>query len=305
MNSSPGTTEPLTSFEAWRIAARTHTLPAAAVPVLVGAGHAYGQGAFRTDAFLWALVGALAIQIAANFANDASDAKRGADNEGRIGPPRMVSSGAITPRAMWVATWTAVAVAAVSAVFLTIIAGPVILVIGVLSVLAMLGYVGGPAPYGYRGLGEVFVFIFFGVVATVGSRYVHDMTAPRSIWLASVPVGLLVTAILVANNYRDIETDAAAGKRTLAVIMGKESTRSLYAALIYAPFGLLVLFVVTGWLPRSVLFTGFLLPFATVPVRILYAKSEGPALIRALVANARLHLWFGIVLAAALAFGGS
>ena len=305
MNSSPGTTEPLTSFEAWRIAARTHTLPAAAVPVLVGAGHAYGQGAFRTDAFVWALLGALAIQVAANFANDASDAKRGADDEGRVGPPRMVSAGAITPKAMWVATWTAVAIAGVSAVFLTLIAGPVILVIGVLSVLAMLGYVGGPVPYGYRGFGEVFVFVFFGLVATVGSRYVHDMTAPLSIWLVSVPIGLLVSAILVANNYRDMETDAAAGKRTLAVMMGRESTRILYGALIYAPFALMVVFVVAGWLPRSVLFTGFLLPFATVPVRILYAKTDGPALIRALVANARLHLWFGMVLAAALAFGAS
>ena len=305
MSSSPGTTEPLTRFGAWRTAARPHTLPAATVPVVVGAGHAYGEGAFRWDAFIWALLGALAIQVAANFANDASDAKRGADDTGRVGPPRMVTAGVISPKAMWTATWTAVAVAAVSAAFLTVIAGPVILVIGVTSVVAMLGYVGGPIPYGYRGLGEVFVFLFFGVVATVGSRYVHDMTASFSIWLLAIPIGMLVTAILVANNYRDIETDDAAGKRTLAVMLGRERTRSLYSILIYGSFAVLAVVAVSGAVPITTLFAGFLLPFATVPVRIIHTKTDGPALIRALVANAKLHLWFGLVLAAALAFGST
>ena len=189
-------------IEAWKAAARTHTLPAALVPVLVGGGLAYGDGASRYDAFVWTLIGALAIQIAANFANDASDAKRGADTANRLGPPRMVALGVITPRRMWAATWVAIGVAGVAAVVLTTIAGPLILVIGVASVVAMLGYVGGPVPYGYRGFGEVFVFVFFGLVATVGSRYAHDMAAPLSVWLLAVPVGMLVTSILVANNYR-------------------------------------------------------------------------------------------------------
>lgn len=298
---SPGTIEPVSSFAAWRTAARTHTLPAAIVPVLVGSGLAYGQDVFRFDAFFWALVGALAIQVAANFANDASDAKRGADTEDRLGPPRMVAAGVITSRDMWMATWVSIGVAGIAGIALTLIAGWIVLLIGVSSVVAMLGYVGGPAPYGYHGLGEIFVFVFFGPVATVGSRYVYDMTAPFEAWLLAIPIGMLVTAILVANNYRDLETDEAAEKRTLAVILGRSATIRLYETLIYGAFATVAIFASIGWLPWSTLFVGFLLPFATIPVRIIQARTDGPALVRGLVANARLHLWFGVVLAGAVA----
>jgi 1,4-dihydroxy-2-naphthoate polyprenyltransferase len=292
----------LNRFQAWKTAARVHTLPAAVVPVMVGSGLAYGEGVFRWDAFAWALLGALAIQIAANFANDASDAKRGADTEDRLGPPRMVALGVITSRQMWAATWIAIAVAAVAGVALTIIAGWVVLLIGASSIVAMLGYVGGPAPYGYRGLGEVFVFLFFGVVATVGSRYVHDMTAPLAVWLLAIPVGMLVTAILVVNNYRDIETDRKAGKRTLAVIIGPERTRTLFAVLVFGSFVAIAGFGTASLIPLSCLFACFLMPYAAIPVRIVYARTDGPALIRALKGTARLHLWVGVTLAAAVAF---
>ncbi|HEY4606544.1 MAG TPA: 1,4-dihydroxy-2-naphthoate octaprenyltransferase, partial [Acidimicrobiia bacterium] len=169
----------MTTIEAWRIAARVHTLPAAVVPVLVGSALAAADHVFAWEAFGYALVAALAIPVAANFANDASDASRGADTEDRLGPPRMVALGRITPRQMWVAVGLATLIAAVAGIALAVIAGPLVLVIGAVSIAAMLGYVGGPIPYGYKGLGEVFVFVFFGVVATVGSRYIHDMTAPR------------------------------------------------------------------------------------------------------------------------------
>lgn len=291
----------MTTFQAWRTAARTHTLPAALVPVLVGSGLAYGDAVFRLDAFVWALIGALSIQIAANFANDASDAKRGADTENRLGPPRMVALGVITPTQMWAATWIAVGVASVAGVALTLIAGPLILVIGVASLVAMLGYVSGPIPYGYRGYGEVFVFVFFGLVATVGSRYVHDMAAPLSVWLLAVPIGMLVTAILVVNNYRDIETDEAAGKRTLAVILGRDRTQTLLAVLMYGSYPLIVLFAVVGWTPQATMFAALLAPFAVGPVRIINAKTDGMALIRALKLTATLHLWTGVVLAAGAA----
>ncbi|HUG31680.1 MAG TPA: 1,4-dihydroxy-2-naphthoate polyprenyltransferase [Acidimicrobiia bacterium] len=290
----------MTRYQAWKTAARTHTLPAAIVPVLVGGGLAYGEDVFRWDAFLWALMGALAIQVAANFANDASDARRGVDTEGRLGPPRMVALGNIGERQMWVATWVAIGLAAVAGIFLTLIAGWVVLLIGISSVLAMLGYVGGPAPYGYRGLGEVFVFVFFGLVATVGSRYVHDQTAPLSAWMLAIPIGMLVTAILVANNYRDIDTDRVTGKRTLAVTIGRRRTRTLFAFLIYGAFIAIAVFGVVGWTPISTLFSGFLVPLGAIPVRIVYAKTDGPALIRALKATARLHLWVGLSLAAAV-----
>lgn len=291
----------MSRFQAWKTAARVHTLPAAIVPVLVGGGLADGTGVFRWDAFGWALLGALAIQIAANFANDASDAKRGADTDDRLGPPRMVALGEITPRQMWTATWLVIGVAGASAVALTIIAGPLILVIGVASVIAMLGYVGGPIPYGYKGFGEVFVFVFFGLVATVGSRYVHDMTAPLSAWLLAIPVGMLVTAILVVNNYRDIDTDRATGKRTLAVILGRDRTRILFATLVYGAYPLIVLFALAGWTPQATMFAALLAPFSVGPVRIVNAKTGGFALIRALKHTARLHLWTGVVLAAGAA----
>ncbi|MGH8870873.1 MAG: 1,4-dihydroxy-2-naphthoate polyprenyltransferase [Acidimicrobiia bacterium] len=288
----------MTSVQAWRIAARVHTLPAALVPVVVGSALAEADGVFRWDASLYALVAALAIQVAANFANDASDARRGADTEERLGPPRMVALGRITPGQMWLGVAVAVAVAGVAGIALTIIAGPVILVIGVVSVLAMLGYVGGPMPYGYKGLGEVFVFLFFGVVATVGSRYVHDMTAPRSAWLLSIPIGMLASAILVANNYRDLDTDRTSGKRTLAVLIGPARTQALFAILVYAAYPLIALFAVVGWTPFPTIFAALIVPYAMGPVRIIYRKTDGPALIRALKMTARLHLWTGLVLAA-------
>ncbi|MGB7859025.1 MAG: 1,4-dihydroxy-2-naphthoate polyprenyltransferase [Acidimicrobiia bacterium] len=291
----------LTPAQAWKTAARTHTLPAAIVPVLVGSALAYGEDVFRWDAFTWALVGALAIQLAANFANDASDAKRGVDTEARLGPPRMVSLGVITPGQMWTATWIAIGVAGIAGLALTIIAGPLVLVIGVASVLAMLGYVGGPLPYGYRGFGEVFVFVFFGLVATVGSRYVQNMSAPLSAWLLAIPIGMLVTAILVANNYRDIETDKETGKKTLAVMLGPRRTRWLFASLVFGAFPLIAIFAILGWTPFATLFAALLLPFASGPVRIVYAKTTGPALIRALKLTAKLHLWTGVVLAAGAA----
>jgi 1,4-dihydroxy-2-naphthoate octaprenyltransferase len=291
----------VTRFQAWKTAARVHTLPAAIVPVLVGTGLAYGEGVFRWDVFVCALIGAVAIQVAANFANDASDAHRGADTEDRLGPPRMVALGVISARQMWVATWIAIGVAAVAGILLTVIAGWVVLLIGVSSVLAMLGYVGGPLPYGYRGLGEVFVFLFFGLVATVGSRYVYDQTAPLTAWLLAIPVGFLVTAILVVNNYRDIDTDRAAGKRTLAVIMGRRATHILYAVLVYGAFLAIAIFAVAGWTPISTLFSTFLLPLTLAPVRIVQTRTDGPALIRALKGTARLHLWVGVSLAAAVA----
>jgi 1,4-dihydroxy-2-naphthoate octaprenyltransferase len=288
------------AVQAWKIAARVHTLPAAVVPVAVGSALAEFDDVFRFDAFAYALIAALAIQLAANFANDASDAARGADTAERLGPPRMVALGRISSRQMWTGVFLALLVAAGAGVALTAIAGPIILVIGVVSVAAMLGYVGGPIPYGYRGLGEVFVFVFFGIVATVGSRFVHDMTAPRAAWLLSIPLGMLVTAILVANNFRDLDTDRAASKRTLAVILGPARTRTLFAILVYGAFPLIALFAMVGWTPMLTVFAFLLISFATGPVRIVYSKTDGPALIRALKMTARLHLWTGLVLAVAV-----
>lgn len=279
----------------WVEAARPRTLPAAAAPVFVGSGLAAGDGVFRADAMVAALVGALAIQVAANFANDASDAARGADPVDRVGPPRMVASGTVSARSMWVATAAAVLVATLAGIWLIGIAGWVVAWIGVASILAMLTYVGGPLPYGYRAMGEVFVFLFFGLVATVGSRFVHDGTAPASAWALAVPMGMLAAAILVANNRRDIDTDARVGKRTLAVVLGRTRTAHLYAALTYGAFAIIAVAAVARITPLPTALAAMLAPFAIGPNRAMAGGAEGAALIPVLAQTARLELWTGVV----------
>lgn len=287
----------MAGLTAWRTAARVQTLPAGVVPVIVGGGLAIGEGVFRGDAFVWALIGAVALQIAANFANDVSDARRGADTPDRLGPPRMVALGVITPKAMWTATWVSIAIAAVAGVALTLIAGPAILVIGLVSVIAMLGYVGGPLPYGYHGLGELSVFVFFGLVATVGARFVHDGTTPLAAWLIAIPIGLLAAAILVVNNLRDIDTDRAAGKKTLAVVIGDQRTRTLFAALLYGSLVLIAVFAVAGWAPSGTMLAVLVIPQLATPVRMVRRGDHGVDLIRALRLTARAHLYAGVTMA--------
>ncbi len=286
----------------WILAARLPTLWAAVAPVAVGGGLAAGDGVFRLDAFGSALVGALAIQVAANFANDASDAARGADTD-RVGPTRVVASGLLSAQQVWRATMVAFGVAALAGAYLIAIAGWVIAVIGIASIVAGLGYVGGPRPYGYRGLGEVSVFVFFGVVATVGSRYVHDQSAPLDAWLLAVPIGAIVTAILVANNLRDIDTDAAAGKRTLAVILGRHRTRRMYAGLIYGAFAALGLFGLAGWTPTATLFAVPWLPWGGSLVRTVFRTDDPGRLIGVLKGTAQLQLLVGLSTAVGASLG--
>lgn len=281
----------------WLMAARPPTLWAAVTPVLVGAGLARGDGVLRWDALVAALPTAVLINIAVNFANDASDARRGADGAERIGPARTVASGLIDERTMWRGVAVVLALAVGGGIYLTVIAGWVVAAIGTASIVAALGYTGGPAPYGYRGLGEVFVFVFFGLAATVGSRYIHDQTAPLDAWLLAVPVGMLVTAILVANNVRDIDTDRASGKRTLAVLLGRHRTRHLYAGLVYGAFGVLAACGAGGWVPRGALLGLAAAPAAVPIVRTVSRESSGPALITALKGNARLHAATGALMA--------
>ncbi|MEE8384592.1 MAG: 1,4-dihydroxy-2-naphthoate polyprenyltransferase [Dehalococcoidia bacterium] len=307
---------------AWLLAARPATLWAAVVPVLVGSGLAWGAGRdlhcpdaedclleigvriFRWDALLITLVAALAIQVGTNFANDVADARRGADTSDRIGPPRVVAEGILPAGIVWRATWLAFGLAALCGLYLAFIAGWAVIAIGVVSILAALGYVGGPKPYGYAGLGEVFVFIFFGLVATVGSRFVHDGRLPSGeAWRLAIPVGLLVTAILVVNNIRDIETDAAAGKRTLAVILGRSTTARLYAALVAAAFLLITIFGTWGIIPRWSLLALAAVPLAIRPTRAVFTETAGPPLIGALKATALLHLAVGVLLAVGAALG--
>ncbi|MEX2655599.1 MAG: 1,4-dihydroxy-2-naphthoate polyprenyltransferase [Acidimicrobiia bacterium] len=287
----------------WLAAARPRTLPAAIAPVLVGSGLAAYDGVYRNDSFLLALAGALAIQVAANFANDVSDAGRGADTPDRVGPTRMVATGRISPRAMWGATGAALLVAVAAGVGLVLIAGWPIVVIGLASILAMLTYVGGPLPYGYRALGEVFVFVFFGMVATVGTRFAHGGSAPGvDAWVLGAVMGALAAAILVANNLRDIDTDADAGKRTLAVVLGRERTRKLYSWLMYGSFVVIAVAAVVRVTPVLTGIAALWVPFAVRPVAIV-ANTEDPVrLIGVLGATARIQLLVGATLGMAAAF---
>jgi len=257
---------------------------------------------FRPDAFLVALTAALLINVGANFANDASDARRGADGPARVGPTRAVASGLISPRAMWAGVLVVFGLASAAGVYLAVIAGWPVLAIGGASLAAALAYTGGPHPYGYRGLGEAAVFAFFGLAATVASRFVHDATAPVAAWLLAVPLGLTVTAILVANNVRDVDTDRAAGKRTLAVLLGRQGGRILYAALLAGAFAALALMGGLGAVPRWCLLGLLAAPLAFPVATAVLRETDGPTLVRALRATARLHALFGglIALGAAL-----
>lgn len=286
----------------WILAARPRTLPAAASPVIVGGALAATDGSFRWDALAVTLFAALAIQVGVNLANDLSDALRGADAPDRVGPTRAVASGLVTPTAMRRAVAAVFAVASLAGLYLIALGGWPILVIGVASILAALGYTGGPWPYGYRGLGEAAVFVFFGLAATVGSRWVHDRSAPAGAWWAGVVMGLLAVAILVANNVRDLDTDRRADKRTLAVILGARRSRILYAATLGGAFTALVTAVAVGALPPGALVALVAAPLGVPLIRTLW-REEGRPLVAVLVGTARLQLAVAVLLAAGILVG--
>src|SRR5215210_4526027 len=207
------------------MAARPRTLPAAVAPVLVGTALAATEDTFHVLRFLAALIGALFIQVGTNLSNDYSDARRGADMEDRLGPVRVTAGGLMPPRQVLVGTYVAFGVAVAAGLYLAAVAGWELLLVGAASILAGVLYTGGPRPYGYEGLGELFVFLFFGIVAVAGSYFVQTEGLRWEAFALAVPVGLLAAAILVVNNVRDVDTDRRAGKRTLAVKLGRERAR--------------------------------------------------------------------------------
>src|SRR5215213_10083130 len=261
----------------WLMAARPRTLPAAIAPVLVGTAAAvqWAGELPRWGAFLAALIGSIFIQIGTNLANDYSDAKRGADTADRLGPVRVTASGMVTPQRVMTATWIAFVVAVACGIYLTAVAGWAILVIGVLSIAAGVLYTGGPRPYGYAGFGEVFVFLFFGLVAVNGSYYVQLEELDALSLGLSISVGFLATAIIVVNNVRDVETDRRAGKNTLAVRIGREAAVRLYGLLVLGGFVVLPIALVAGeseWWPLLGLLA---LPLAVKPIRVMKTHSDG------------------------------
>jgi 1,4-dihydroxy-2-naphthoate octaprenyltransferase len=280
------------------MAARLRTLPAAIAPVLVGTAVAVERGIFRPGAFAAALLGALFIQIGTNLANDYSDAKRGADAEDRVGPVRVTAGGLVPPRQVLIATYVTFGLAVVCGLYLVAVAGVELLFVGIASIAAGVLYTGGPKPYGYEGLGELFVFIFFGIVAVTGSAFAQLETWPWEAFVLAVPIGLLASAILVVNNVRDIDSDKRAGKRTLAVRLGRERGRLIYALMVYGAY----LVAPLPWLLGS-LSPWLLLPWLTAPlavrlVRTVRRHADGPTLNEALAQTGMLQLVFGLLLSA-------
>jgi 1,4-dihydroxy-2-naphthoate polyprenyltransferase len=286
----------------WIIAARVRTLPAAAAPVVVGTGAAIGAGNFAFFPALAALVGALLLQIGANFANDLFDFLRGVDTAARVGPVRVTQAGLLTPRQVRAGMWTVFAVAALIGVYLIRAGGWPVVLIGLAAILAAIAYTGGPFPLGYHGLGEVFVFLFFGLAAVGGTYYVQAGTMRAAAWWASVPMGLLAVAIIVVNNLRDIATDRAAGKQTLAVRFGERGTEAEYLALVAVAY----LAPVAMWATRAasawVLLALLSLPLVPPLFRRL-RRERGRALNGVLAGTARLELVYGLLFALGLALG--
>ena len=305
----------LSGTRAWLAAARPQTLPAAAAPIVVGGGLAWADGVFSLGPLLAAFVGAALIQLGTNFANDYYDAIQGADTEAREGFTRVTQSGIIAPERVKRAMYLTFATAIVVGSYLVYVGGAPILVIGLLSVISGIAYTGGPYPLGYHGLGDLFVFVFFGVIAVMGTYYVQAaavLAAPLSTtippgtvtataFLASLPVAAISTNILVVNNIRDRKEDVTTGKRTLAVRFGYRASRLEYTGL----FGLaylipLWLWAVDGW-SLTVLLPLLTLPIAAMVTRIVWTKTSGAALNPALETTGKLlaaySLLFGIGLA--------
>jgi len=287
-------------WRAWLLAARLRTLPVAAAPVAVGTALALADGRGQGLPALAALLGALLIQVGANLANDVFDFERGADTETRVGPPRAAQLGLLSTRAMKIGTAAVFAAAVAVGAYLVAVAGWPIVIVGIVCIAAGLAYTGGPFAFGYHGLGDLAVFIFFGIVAVCGTYYVQALSLPLLPLLASIPVGAFATAVLVVNNLRDVETDRLAGKRTLAVRFGSRAARFEYAGLIASAYLMLPVLWLSGassaaaWLPLLTL------PLAVKLVRTVAMASDGPTLNEMLARTAAVEVGFALLLAAGL-----
>jgi 1,4-dihydroxy-2-naphthoate polyprenyltransferase len=293
---------PITRRQAWYLASRPRTLPAAVAPVVVGTALAVAGQAFDPLAALAALLAALLLQIASNFANDLGDFVKGTDTPERVGPLRMTTAGVLTPSDVKRGIIVVLALAAVCGLYLIWVGGWPVLAAGVLSMLAAVAYTYGPLPFGYYGLGDVATFIFFGFIAVVGTYYTQAHTAPLFVWIAAVPMGSLVTAILIVNNVRDADTDRTAGKRTLAVVLGRRGARIEYLVMLglaYAvPFVLWLGFGMSPWV---------LLPLLTLPLAARHAHALwtvlGPRLNQTLGGTAQLAVLYALAFAMGIIAG--
>ncbi len=293
------------SMGAWVLAARPATLTAAAAPVLVGTTCAWQAGSFRAGPALVALAGAFLIQIGTNFTNDLFDYKKGADREDRIGPVRVTQSGLLTPAQVRLGMILSFLFAMLAGVYLAVAGGWPIVVIGIVSILSGIAYTAGPYPLGYNGLGDLFVFLFFGFVAVCGTAYVQAGFVPVTAAFASVPIGALTTAILVVNCVRDYKQDRRAGKRTIPVRFGRDAGCAEYVALLVVAYLAPIAFLLAGLTTLWILLPLITLPIAVAATRTIYTSTDGPQLNKTLVTTARLLLLYALLLSASLVLGAS
>ncbi len=300
---SPPPPAPLGRRRAWWLAIRPRTLPAAVGPVLVGLGVAIGEGVFVPGPALAALAVSLLLQVASNLANDLFDFRSGADTADRVGPPRAAALGLLSQRELAAGIAVVVGLAGLVGLYLVSVGGWPILVLGALAIVCAVAYTGGPWPYGYRGLGEVFVFVFFGPVAVAGTTWLQTLTLEPLALAASLPVGALITAILVVNNLRDIVQDRRAGKLTLAVRLGERGAVAEYGLLLAVTY-LAPVVLLLGGAALAVLLPLLSAPLALPLLRVVRAGGDPRRLNAVLAGTARLSLVFSALLAAGLALPG-
>ncbi|HEY3293812.1 MAG TPA: 1,4-dihydroxy-2-naphthoate polyprenyltransferase [bacterium] len=290
----------MVSLHNWILASRPKTLVAAIVPVIVGAAYVHAAAVEQWPILLCALASALCIQIGTNFANDYSDFKKGADTAERLGPVRVTQAGLIKPSTVKAGAMLAFAVAVLFGIPLILRGGWPILLIGVFSILSGWAYTGGPYPLGYNGLGELFVFLFFGLAAVTGTAYVLTLQwDPLVPAIATIP-GLHASALLAVNNLRDVDTDRVAGKRTLAARFGRTFGRVEYALLLLLPYAIILALFAFSHLKSPALLPLLSLPLIVPPVKRALSRTDGPGMIRALAGTALVQLAFGALLAIGL-----
>ncbi|AQS58129.1 1,4-dihydroxy-2-naphthoate polyprenyltransferase [Desulforamulus ferrireducens] len=287
-------TENLSTWQIWLLAIRPKTLPAAMGPVVVGTSLAIGDHTFNLLPALAALLVSLLLQIGSNLANDVFDFKKGKDTEERTGPLRVTQAGLLTPRQVMVGMGVVFVLAFVLGLYLTWVGGWVILALGIAAIISAIAYTGGPYPLGYHGLGDIFVFLFFGPVAVCGTYYVQAGSLSSAAWWGSLPMGFLITAVLVVNNYRDLPQDKKTGKRTIAVRLGPAATRWEYYLLVAASFAVPLLMWLLGIASPWIFCAWLSLPLVLPLIRDMQTK-EGRPLNATLAGTARLSLVFGVL----------
>jgi 1,4-dihydroxy-2-naphthoate polyprenyltransferase len=306
-SSTPLRLGPASALRGWMLAARPHTLTISVNPVLVGSALVWAETAqIKVGVLLLSLLGALLLQLGTNLDNDVSDVERGTDRAGRLGPPRATALGLLTARLVRGASRACFALALAVGLWLVARGGWPILLAGIAAALAALGYAGGPRPISYTPFGDFVVWLFFGLVAVAGTYYLQTATLSPGVLIAAAMVGLPASAVLVVNNYRDLDTDAAVGKKTLAVCLGRAFSRWEYAALMLAPFALLIALAQsmgnTG-IGASLLIPLLSLPMALSLVRRFWREAPGPAFNALLAQTARFQVLFALLLCVAILLG--